>query len=124
MVKDERRRVGGFPHDAASNGTGTGYEDCKVTTGKCQAAGFAVDNATRNSGDIVLNSVCLSVRITTQTRDEIHRVLAAHYGFSDEELDFIPSTKLMAGIPSAQLRAGINYDIKYRMGRDVENDEG
>ena len=32
--------------------------------------------------------------------DEIDRVLAVHYGFSDKELDFI-----------------INYDIKYRMGR-------
>ena len=31
--------------------------------------------------------------------DEIDRVLAKHYGFTDEELDFI-----------------INYDIKYRMG--------
>jgi len=31
--------------------------------------------------------------------DEIDRVLAQHYGFTDEELDFI-----------------INYDIKYRMG--------
>lgn len=37
--------------------------------------------------------------------DEIDRVLAQHYGFSDEELDFI-----------------INYDIKYRMGKDAEND--
>jgi Eco57I restriction-modification methylase len=33
--------------------------------------------------------------------DEIDRVIAQHYGFTDEELDFI-----------------INYDIKYRMGRD------
>ena len=72
-----------------------------------------------------------------QTGDEIDRVLAAHYGFADEELDFPPSkrrtgpsrklrtgpsTKLRAGIPSAQLRAG-NYDIKYRIGRDAENDE-
>ena len=31
--------------------------------------------------------------------DEIDRMLAQHYGFTDEELDFI-----------------INYDIKYRMG--------
>ena len=46
--------------------------------------------------------------------DEINRAPAAHYGFTDEELDFIPSTKL---------RAGINYAIKYRMGRDAENDE-
>ena len=40
--------------------------------------------------------------------DEIDRVLAAHYGFTADELDFIPSIKL---------RAGINYDIKYRKGR-------
>ncbi len=33
--------------------------------------------------------------------DDIDRILAHHYGFTDEELDFI-----------------INYDIKYRMGYD------
>jgi len=33
--------------------------------------------------------------------DEIDRVLAEHYGFTDEELDFI-----------------INYDIKYRLGAE------
>ena len=38
--------------------------------------------------------------------DEIDRVLAKHYGFTDEELDFI-----------------INYDIKYRMGRDSADEE-
>jgi len=38
--------------------------------------------------------------------DEIDQVLAAHYRFTDEELDFI-----------------INYDIKYRMGRDAESEE-
>jgi hypothetical protein len=35
--------------------------------------------------------------------DEIDKVLAKHYGFTDEELDFI-----------------INYDIKYRMGGELE----
>jgi len=35
--------------------------------------------------------------------DDIDRILGVHYGFTDEELDFI-----------------INYDIKYRMGRDTE----
>jgi len=39
--------------------------------------------------------------------DEIDRVLAKHYGFTEEELDFI-----------------INYDIKYRMGKDNEEDNG
>ena len=38
--------------------------------------------------------------------DEIDNVLAAHYGFTEEELDFI-----------------INYDIKYRMGDELGNDE-
>jgi hypothetical protein len=38
--------------------------------------------------------------------DEIDRILAQHYGFTDEELDFI-----------------INYDIKYRMGRDSGADD-
>jgi len=37
--------------------------------------------------------------------DEIDRILAQHYGFTPEELDFI-----------------INYDIKYRMGRDSGGD--
>ena len=36
--------------------------------------------------------------------DEIDRVLAEHYSFTEEELDFI-----------------INYDIKYRMGEDSEH---
>ena len=37
--------------------------------------------------------------------DQIDKVLAQHYGFTDEELDFI-----------------VNYDIKYRMGStDDEN---
>ncbi len=35
--------------------------------------------------------------------DQIDQVLAQHYGFTDEELDFI-----------------INYDIKYRMGRGAD----
>ena len=37
--------------------------------------------------------------------DEIDKVLAKHYGFTDEELDFI-----------------INYDIKYRMGDELNGD--
>jgi hypothetical protein len=35
----------------------------------------------------------------------LDRVLARHYGFTDEELDFI-----------------INYDIKYRMGQESSED--
>lgn len=38
--------------------------------------------------------------------DEIDKILAQHYGFTEEELDFI-----------------INYDIKYRMGKELFNNE-
>ena len=38
--------------------------------------------------------------------DEIDRALAGHYQFNDEDLDFI-----------------INYDIKYRIGREAESEE-
>jgi len=38
--------------------------------------------------------------------DEIDKVLAEHYGFTNEELDFI-----------------INYDIKYRMGKELEGED-
>ena len=37
--------------------------------------------------------------------DEIDNILAKHYGFTEEELDFI-----------------INYDIKYRMGDELNEE--
>ena len=51
---------------------------------------------------------CISFRVNKSKPiiDEIDRVLAKHYAFTDEELDFI-----------------INYDIKYRMGRDNPSSE-
>jgi len=45
-------------------------------------------------------------RLSKPIIDEIDTVLAEHYGFTAEELDFI-----------------INYDIKYRMGKELENSE-
>lgn len=45
-------------------------------------------------------------RLSKPIIDEIDKVLAEHYGFTDEELDFI-----------------INYDIKYRMGKELDNEE-
>ena len=46
-----------------------------------------------------------SVKLSKPIIDEIDKLLAKHYGFTEEELDFI-----------------INYDIKYRMGDEL-NDE-
>ena len=39
-----------------------------------------------------------------ESMNKIDIVLAQHYGFTEEELDFI-----------------INYDIKYRMGKELED---
>ena len=44
-------------------------------------------------------------RLSKPIIDEIDKVLAKHYGFTEEELDFI-----------------INYDIKYRMGDELNED--
>jgi len=44
-------------------------------------------------------------RLSKPIIDKIDQVLAQHYGFTDEELDFI-----------------INYDIKYRMGKSSEEE--
>ena len=49
-----------------------------------------------------LHIQCTYPRLSKQFIDSIDRILSKHYGFTDEELDFI-----------------INYDIKYRMG--IEN---
>jgi len=48
----------------------------------------------------------LNVSESKPILDETDRALATHYGFTEEKLDFI-----------------INYDIKYRMGRDAELDD-
>ena len=45
-------------------------------------------------------------RLSKTIFDEIDTIIAEHYGFTEEELDFI-----------------INYDIKYRMGKELEEEE-
>lgn len=53
-----------------------------------------------------LSIQCIYPKFSKPIIDEIDRMLAQHYGFNDEELDFI-----------------INYDIKYRMGVDTFEEE-
>jgi len=62
--------------------------------------------ATRNTKTDQINVESFLMGASKPIIDEIDRVLAQHYGFTDEELDFI-----------------INYDIKYRMGRDAESED-
>lgn len=60
----------------------------------------------RNKGVDKVEFTQFNVRESKPIIDEIDTVLAQHYGFTDEELDFI-----------------INYDIKYRMGKELGNED-
>lgn len=60
---------------------------------------------TNSSTRGTVNSFVYRKKLSKLIIDEIDKVLAVHYGFTDEELDFI-----------------INYDIKYRMGSELDTD--
>ena len=51
----------------------------------------------------IVESYVYKKKLSKPIIDEIDKVLARHYGFTEEELDFI-----------------INYDIKYRMGDELK----
>ncbi len=57
----------------------------------------------RNKGKDKVEFTQFTARSSKYFIDEIDKLLAKHYGFTEEELDFI-----------------INYDIKYRMGKELE----
>lgn len=57
----------------------------------------------KQTGEVKIQS--FSISLSKPIIDKIDTVLAEHYGFTPEELDFI-----------------INYDIKYRMGKELDND--
>jgi hypothetical protein len=71
-------------------------------------ASYVAHSETRQRrGDIIsTDEKNFNVKEAKPIIDEIDRVLAEHYRFTDAELDFI-----------------INYDIKYRMGREAEEGE-
>ena len=50
---------------------------------------------------------CIVPKLSKKIIDAIDGSLAAHYGFSDQELDFLT-----------------NYDIKYRIGQEDDGDDG
>ena len=78
-----------------------------------QSLGLEIINNLQNNSTFVeanykkygkLSMQTFQPRLSKVVADEIDRVLAKHYGFTEEELDFI-----------------INYDIKYRMGDELES---
>ena len=102
-----KREVDAFPVNldalAASN----------VKTPLAKLGARLMEDLQRNSMDRqmrfqhdTLTVQCIYPKASKSLLDDIDRMLAWHYGFTEEELDFI-----------------INYDIKYRMGRDAEDDD-
>lgn len=77
---------------------------CSVLMDRLESTAFVRRASYKTTGNIEYKEY--DVSSAKDIIDGIDAVLAKHYGFTDEELDFI-----------------INYDIKYRMGRDAEDAE-
>ena len=94
--------VSEFPLDPSSfNGRHSAdLVSLSATLAKC----FSMNTTQWRKSGLLIDSI--DAKPCKPTIDEIDSVLAQHYGFTEEELDFI-----------------INYDIKYRMGRAAD-DEG
>jgi len=101
-----KREIESFPFDPSSL-------DASATEaiGRCAAdlmtrlrATSEVRSMSSSSGRIAVE--CIFPRNGKDLIDEIDRILAQHYGFTDEELEFI-----------------LNYDLKYRMGSGGVSDE-
>ena len=103
-----RREIDLFPFDprAASKFSDEfGNNLAKRLSADCEKNSF--ERKMTYSHD-TLTVQCIVPKFCKHIIDEIDRVLARHYGLTEEELDFI-----------------INYDIKYRMGAaDTEDDDG
>lgn len=67
---------------------------------------LAVRNYSARGRSFVMEKQYFYIKKSKEIIDEIDFLLAGHYGFSKEELDFV-----------------INYDIKYRLGKDLESDD-
>ena len=66
---------------------------------QANATYYTINSATRGANE----TVTYNKDKTKPIMDQIDTILAQHYDFTEEELDFI-----------------INYDIKYRMGKNLD----
>lgn len=92
----------------------TDLRDCKDKTELIHLAYRILENLKENSIFLtrndkragILNIQSFKPRLSKPIIDDIDKLLAKHYGFTEEELDFI-----------------VNYDIKYRMGYELNDEE-
>jgi hypothetical protein len=84
-------------------------EDFTLIDSLCQCTQSLMNDFRANAQHLKrgkTDSYTVYARKSKHIIDDIDRILACHYGFTSEELDFI-----------------INYDIQYRMGYDNNKDE-
>jgi hypothetical protein len=102
-----KREVDAFPIDLLALSNSAAKKEL------VKLAGALMENLKKHSANRTmrfkhdtLTVQCIYPKASKPILDDIDTVLAGHYGFTTEELDFI-----------------INYDIKYRLGRDTETEE-
>ena len=103
-----KREVDAFPINLlALSDSAAKKELAKLATALMEDLQEHSENRTMRFKHDTLTVQCIYPKVSKPILDEIDTVLAQHYGFAEEELDFI-----------------LNYDIKYRLGRDTESEEG
>ncbi len=98
------REVESFPLDLMGNDLSSLFSLGKLINEDLQRNSVFVEAEYKKYGRLSMQT--FKPRLSKPIIDEIDKVLAEHYGFTEEELDFI-----------------INYDIKYRMGDELNNDD-
>jgi hypothetical protein len=103
-----KREVDAFPIDLNALATSDAKETliCLVEALMSDLKKNSVERTLRFKHD-TLTVQCIYPKASKAIIDKVDRALAHHYGFTTEELDFI-----------------VNYDIKYRMGRDTGGEDG
>ena len=91
-----------FPQKSSSNSNGL-IELSKNISHNLKMNSKRKETYYKNTGIVIYDE--FYPKLSKPIIDEIDKVLAEHYSFTEEELDFI-----------------INYDIKYRMGKALEED--
>jgi hypothetical protein len=97
------REINYFPIGKISNNIISKIDELEIMLKKDYKKNKEIKNRTYESGLVYYEEYYPAK--SKSIIDEIDKVLAQHYGFTEEELDFI-----------------INYDIKYRMGGELEEE--
>lgn len=102
-----KREIEAFPIDLLRFSDGLLKSDITQIINKLMTdlSSNSIDRCMTFSHD-TLKVQCIMPKLSKPIIDQIDCLLAQHYGFTQEELDFI-----------------INYDIKYRMGKELTGEE-